>query len=223
MKLLVALALFASVPNAPAASGDEDQAQVDRAAELIGTGKPAEAVALLDTLINAQEARPRDKTRQLYCARTSAESLLYLLGAAKDKKAADVLPQSACYSVFLKGFALIDLNRPEEAKAWFERSVAMAPSNAQFLNELGEWHKNRHDWDAAWALFQRADEAASLSPKEDETRDKTRALRGMAFILVERGKLDDAEKLYRQCLKLDPNDDGSKRELQYIADRRKGG
>jgi tetratricopeptide (TPR) repeat protein len=223
MMLLLALALLAAAADPPTtvSTGQEDQAQVDRASELIHSGKPAEAVALLDALIASQEAKRKNDPRQVYCARSPAESLSYGLEAAKEKKAAVVLPQSACYSIYLKGFALIDLKRSDEAKTYLDRVVAMAPSNAQFLGEVGEWYKSRRDWDNAWAFFERADRAAAVSPKDRQTFDKTRAMRGMGFILIERGKLDEAEALFRQCLQLNPDDDHAKKELAYIADQRK--
>ncbi|HEX4736719.1 MAG TPA: tetratricopeptide repeat protein [Allosphingosinicella sp.] len=223
MKLLIALALLtaaAAPPAPPASAGQQDQAQVDRAAELIGAGKAADAVALLDALVASQEAQRKNDPRQTYCARSPAEALLYGVEAANEKKAAVVLPQSACYSIFLKGFALIDLNRPDDAKPYLERAVAMAPSNAHFLGELGEWYKNRHDWDQAWTFFQRANDAAALSPKDRHTFDKTRAMRGMGFVLIERGRYDEAEALFRDCLKLNPDDNHAKKELAYIAEHR---
>jgi tetratricopeptide (TPR) repeat protein len=42
----------------------------------------------------------------------------------------------------------------------------------------------------------------------------------MGWILVERGKLDEAEALYRQCLELNPDDSHAKAELDYIAQQR---
>lgn len=207
-------------PDSATAEIDADQAQVERASLLIGTGKPAEAIALLDPLIVRQEKNRASETRQVYCARGLTETLLYTGAAAQEKKGIVVLHRSACYTLFLKGFALIDLKRSDEAKAYFDRALAMAPSNAHFLGELAEWHKSRRDWDAAFALFQRAEAASAFSPPDSETFDKSRAMRGQAFILVERGKLDEAEKLYRACLKLDPDDRKSKAELQYIAEQR---
>jgi len=230
MHHVIGLALLAAQPAAqlqpaPARAApsvaDEDQAEVDRAVLLIHAGKPAEAVAVLDALIAAQEKRWAGDTQRRYCARSPVETILYAGTAAREKKPAVVAGRSACYPLFLKGFALIDLNRSEEARVYFDRALAMAPFNAQFLGELAEWHKNRRDWDKAMSLYKQAEGAAGFSPKEDEIFDRTRALRGQAFILVERGKMDEAEKLYRKCLELDPNDERAKQELQYIAEQRR--
>jgi tetratricopeptide (TPR) repeat protein len=227
----IALALLSAAATQPAAAAqhegaaptsqdDRDRAEVDRATLLIKAGKPDEALAVLDPLIAAQEKSRKADPRQTYCARSIQETIFYAGMGAKEKKNTVVLPQSACYSMFLKGFALIDLKRHDEAKVWFERALAMAPSNSQFIGELGEWYKSRRDWDKAAALYAEAESASLLSPADSQVFDKTRALRGRAFVLVERGKLDEAEKLYRQCLTLDPEDTRSKQELQYIAEQR---
>jgi tetratricopeptide (TPR) repeat protein len=205
---------------APASQADRDAAEIERATAFIKASKPDEAVAVLDALIAAQERTRKADPREAYCARSTQETILYSAMAAKAKKDAVILPESACYSMFLKGFALIDLKRSDEARAWFERALAMAPSNSQFIGELGEWYKSRRDWNKAASLYAQAETASAFSPADSQTFDKTRALRGRAFVLVERGKLDEAEKLYRQCLTLDPEDTRSKQELQYIAEQR---
>jgi Flp pilus assembly protein TadD len=45
-------------------------------------------------------------------------------------------------------------------------------------------------------------------------------MRGMGFVLIERGGLDEAEALFRDCLKLNPDDDHAKKELAYITEQR---
>lgn len=219
---LVAAALLATaaVASAQTAPADPDMAQVDRASALISDSRPAEAVALLDTLIAQQQRARAADSRKAYCARSPAEKAAYVAEAARAKVAAVVLPQSACYSLFLKGFALVDLNRGEEAKAWIERSIAMAPSNAHFIGELAEWYKTRRDFPTARALFQRALESSALSPDDRKTFDKSRALRGLGYILIEDGRYDDAEALYRQCLAMDPKDARAQAQLNYIAAQR---
>ena len=42
----------------------------------------------------------------------------------------------------------------------------------------------------------------------------------MAYDLVALGRLDEAEKLYLQCLELTPDDQKVKDELNYVRDQR---
>jgi len=39
-------------------------------------------------------------------------------------------------------------------------------------------------------------------------------------VLVERGKLDEAEKKYQQCIAANPNDTKAKAELQYVREQK---
>jgi Flp pilus assembly protein TadD len=43
-----------------------------------------------------------------------------------------------------------------------------------------------------------------------------RARRGLGYVLVELGKLDEAEKKYQQCLVDDPKDRKAAAELEYV-------
>jgi tetratricopeptide (TPR) repeat protein len=59
------------------------------------------------------------------------------------------------------------------------------------------------------------------SSKETRKEDLARAWRGEGYCLVEQGKLDEAEALYRKCLDADPDDRKAQRELQYVQGLRK--
>src|SRR5687768_17823699 len=96
----------------------------------------------------------------------------------------------------------------------------MAPMNSQFLSELGEWHKGRREWEPAFALFEKALDAVAVSPAELRDRRRGRALRGLGFIRIEQGRLDDAEDFFRKALKIDANDEKAQAELQYIREQR---
>jgi tetratricopeptide (TPR) repeat protein len=43
-----------------------------------------------------------------------------------------------------------------------------------------------------------------------------RARRGIGYVLVELGKLDEAEKKYQQCLADNPKDSRAAAELEYV-------
>jgi len=58
-------------------------------------------------------------------------------------------------------------------------------------------------------------------PKSTKTTDLTLAWRGQGYCLVELGRFDEAEKLYKKCLALDPSDKKAKGELEYIKSKRR--
>ena len=214
---------MAALAKAPAQADDriaKEDKRFERVAVLIATQKPDKAVKLLDDIIDDQEKAHRGETRQVYCARTGSETLAYAAMGAKTGKETVVLGPDWCMGIFLKGFALIDLRRPDEAKPLFDRAVAMAPLNAQFLGELAEWHKTRRAWSEAYALYERALAASEFSPDDMKSHDKRRAMRGLGFVLIEQGKLEEAEAMFRKVLAIDPGDKGAKSELQYIEEQR---
>ena len=194
--------------------------RLDRVAVLIKERKPGEAIAILDQLLAEEERAHAGEGRRIMSARSSAETLMYALEGATENRETVVVGPTWSMAVFLKGFALIDLGRADEAKPLLEKAVEMAPMNSQFLAELGEWHKGRRQWTEAYALFERAADATGISPEALQRAEKGRALRGMGFVLIEQGRLGEAEKVFRKCLKLDPNDQSAKNELQYIREQR---
>jgi tetratricopeptide (TPR) repeat protein len=213
MSLFIALALAAGAPETataqPGASPTEnrnvqstetnpDADKLGRAVSLVKTGKSADGIKLLDEIIATLEARYAENPAQFFCARSMPETVVYAGLGVKTKKAVTVLDQTWCYSYYYKGFALIDLGRGDEAKPYFDKAVAMAPMNSQFLGERGEWYKSRRDWPHALADFESAAGYAGFSPDEMKSFDQRRAWRGMSFVRVEQGRLDEAEKLLRQ-------------------------
>jgi tetratricopeptide (TPR) repeat protein len=224
--LLVAAPLPAAAkPAAPPAGAvsdaDAHSALIVRAALLIRDKKPAEAIELLDWIIAAQEKAHAGETRRIYSSRGPEETLFYMLEAAGAKVEAVAVGSEWSDAVFFKGFALIDMGRHDEAGVLLKRAVELAPANSQFLAELGEWHKTRREWEPAYSWFEKAEDRSSFSPKHSKKLHRSRALRGMGFVLIEQGKLDEAEKMFRKCLEIDSNDEGAKGELQYIRDQRR--
>jgi len=214
----------ASNPNAePATPEAVDPAEtlVNEAADLIDQKRPAEALPLLEKAIALEEQSYAGEQRQIFSSRSTTETLFYTLRGTTSKKDTIVIGPNWGTAEFLKGFVLIDLGRSDEAKPHFEKAIALSPMNGQYLGELGEWYKMRKDWEQAYDLFERASSAADFAP-DDESKsfERRRGLRGMGFVLIEQGKLDKAEKAFRECLEIDPNDAGAQNELAYIKAQR---
>ncbi len=188
------------------------------ARELIDQKQPQLAVGILDKTIAGIEKREAASTGPRWCAHTEGEATLYLkLAAAAGQDRPTAMDSPLCDAVFLRGYAWVDLGKTDLAEADFKRAIEMAPSNPHYLSEMGELQAHKHAFDAALAYYRRAEAAApTCSPAGTADVELTRAWRGIGYVEVELGQLDEAEAHYRHCLELDPHDEKARGELGYV-------
>ena len=96
----------------------------------------------------------------------------------------------------------------------------MSPFNAHYLNEYAEWYKINRNWQTAYDVFSQARDLREFSPPDYADQIEARALRGMGFCLIELGKLDEAEKMFKDSLKLVPENQTALNEIGYIKELR---
>lgn len=206
------------LPDAQAtqATQAEDLADFEKAGLLVKQRKPAEGLQVLDGLIGRFEARYRDSKARIYSARTRAESLHYMRQAANDRRSAIDVGPTWSHAQYLKGYALVELQRIPDARRALERAIELAPANAQFRSELGHTYQIDKSWTKALEAFTEAERATAFSLDDEKVRHQTRALRGQGFALIEMGRLEEAEARYRRCLALDANDQVAQMELRLI-------
>ena len=221
-----------AIPDEPvpaAAANPDDTAlgqQLMAAAQLVQSGQPARAITEhLDKIIAAYEQRYKDEKSKPYTGRSRVEQLLYLVQAAnakeEPKQGAIIVSQYWSDAWYLKGYALIELRRPIEARNALEAALALAPRNSQYLGELGTWYVGQRNWPQALKIFEQAASAAKeFAPPDAKNTELSRAWRGLGYVYVEQGRWDDAEKIYLQCLELDSNDRRAKNELNYVRAQR---
>jgi len=224
---------IAQEPQAPPAAPSQEQADqlLEKALQSIEAGNPQTAIdQFLDPLIVDFERMVTLEGPQLYSANTMGEAILYsALNAAVARKGetprdATVLGGAWSSALHLKGYALIDLERYEEAKATLRHGLEIAPMNPALWNELGAILQLEMNWPEALHAYEQGESNAGLFQGPDRKRVNpllTRALRGQGYVLIETGELKKAEKIYKRCLKLDPNDALAQKELVFIADLRK--
>lgn len=203
---------------APPAFNQDPQMQnlLEEARTLLDEKKPQAAIDKCESVIASFKTHYGSYKEKIYCARSSTENLGYLLKAAADKVNAIALSSTWSDAYFMKAYALQELGRTAEAKSALQRAVALSPWNSQNLSELGFIYGLEKNWAKAKETFEAAEEHAEIAPDGTKAVELARARRGLGYVLVELGKLDQAEKKYRQCLAADPNDTKAARELEYV-------
>lgn len=207
-------------------SADEDVAHVNLLLDgrrLVDAGQPREAITeYFDKVLSEYEAKYGNSEERIYCARTSTESFAYLLTAAAEEQEAFVLSETWANAHLMKGYALLELGRMSEGKSSIEQALTLSPYNSQYLSELAYVYQIEKNWPAALKYFQDAERfAEGFTPDNDKAFELAIARRGLGYVLVELGRLDEAEEKYRQCLAADPNDVKAKNELAYVLDLQK--
>src|SRR5207245_2846205 len=92
---------------------------------------------------------------------------------------------------FMKGYALQDLGRRAEAKASINHALELSPFSPQYLSELGEIYELEKNWPKAMQTFREAEDHNPLAPDESRAFELGTARRGIGYVLVELGKLDE--------------------------------
>jgi hypothetical protein len=193
-----------------------------RGRTILEHGDPQMAIAgYFDPVIEHFVRNYRDSGKHMYAARNRAQAILYAALPNDDKKPVEVLDSTWSDAYLMKAYALSELRRVGDAQAALEKAIALSPMMSQYLSELGYTYQVQGRCDRATASYAEAESAAETG-SDDSTRtsDLTRAWRGEAYCFVEQGRFDDAEKLYKKCLALDPSDAKAKGELQYINSKR---
>ena len=218
--LTLAIAVGIQNQRAAAPTDPETDSQIlkllQEARALIERKNPPAAIEKCDRVIASFKNSYGNRKEKIYCARWPTESLGYLVMAAADKKSAKVLSSTWSDAYFMKAYALQDMGRLADAKSEVKLAIELSPFNSQYVSELGEIYQLEKDWPKAKRTFEEAEDHASLSPDELRVEELGRARRGLAYVMVELGQLEDAEKKYQQCLAANPNDTRSARELEYV-------
>lgn len=224
--VVFAISLPAWCEQAPASTTDEDARAsqlVKMAWNLIQAKRPAEAMPYVDGVIAAYEARFKETgATRLLAARTNEERDFYFTVMASKKQQAKMVPTTWPHALFVKGYALVELDRIGEARSMLERAVDLAPGNATYRAELAYTQLREKDFEAALKTYSLSAVAArEFSPPEKRNAELAGAWRGMGYIYVELNRLADAEEMYRKCLALDANDVKASSELRYVLNLRK--
>src|SRR5687768_1947294 len=116
---------------------------LEEARALLDGKKPQAAIAKCDQVIALFKAHYGKRKEKVYCGRTPAETLGYLVKAAAamnegkfeaGKKQAIVISPTWSTAYFMKAFALAELRKRPEAMSTLQEAIALSPWNSQYLS-----------------------------------------------------------------------------------------
>jgi len=170
-----------------------------------------------DKVIESCKAQYLNGDQKYFASRSTKETLYYMVKASTEKQNAVAVAPTCADALYLKGYASIDLGQLDIGERFIRQAVEMSPVNAMYISELGHIYQTRRDWKNALDTFAQAEKyAQDFSPPAIVDKELSRAKRGVGYNLTELGRFDEAEAKYRECLKIDGNDETALRELEYI-------
>jgi len=221
--LLIAAMLTAAPIVATGQGKDRDsvaEATISQAFSAIQAGDPARALTMVEPVVASFDKEFSGEKRHIFCSQTAEQDGYYLTTAEGGADNVRLVTVTWCDALYVKAFALVDLDRLDDAQSAFERLVTFAPKHARYLNELAYVLLKKKEWQHSIDTYKSAEAAATFTPQR---RDYERcvAFRGIGFDFVELGRLDDAEAAYRKCLAIVPDEPKSLGEIEYIKEQRK--
>jgi len=204
----------AQTANAPG----PDYTRLVEGRQVLQQGNPQRAITeYLDPVIDHFVAAYKGSKSRIYSAQNQVKMIIYAALPADNNQSIEVLDSVWADAYLLKAYALTELKRIPDAQQALESAIGLSPMNSQYLSELAYTYQMQKDCEKSIATYEQAASMAELSSDDaTKTNDLTRAWRGQGYCLVEQGKLKEAEAKYHQALALDPKDDKSKGELEYI-------
>ena len=200
-----------------------DSDKLDSAISAISTGDLAEAKRLLFSVIkNAPKEYSHQSTTEegglIIRFWDQAEFLQYVTWR---KPTQDIICKVSVYprAFFHLGFIGVAERDYESAIGYLDQAAALEPTNPKIALEKAQALMALKRSSEALKLFE---QVSNVGPYTSEA-DVARGLRGKGFVLIEMGRMAEAEDVLNASLRLDPDSDLAKSELGYIAQLKSGG
>lgn len=186
--------------------------------KLIEAGEAQRAISeCLRPVIDGFEKTYDGSQKRVYSAQNQQQVFVYAIMPTDKNQSVEVVGGDWADAYLMTAYALTDLKRISDAQAALQAAIRLSPLNSQYQAELAYTYQVLKDCDKSIETYRQAASVVELG-SEDRTRldDLGRAWRGEGYCLVEQGKLDEAEAVYRKAIDANPKDQKSQGELRYI-------
>ena len=120
---------------------------------------------------------------------------------------------------FYMGFIGVAERDYQSAIGYLDRAAALEPTNPKITLEKAQALMGLKRPSEALKLFEQVSTVGPFTSGAEVAR----GLRGKGFVLIELGRMAEAEDALNESLKLEPNSDVAKNELRYLAQLKSGG
>lgn len=191
----------------------------ERARDALTSGKPDDAIALVDPIIAKAEASDA-KDADSMCPGV-AVAVLSAFMARQNPNIVISAGDDWCEAMFLKGYALAELKRSEQAAAVLGKLVKHDPDNPNYQSEYAYVLQSSGKMDDSMAAYKKVVRISEkLSDKPNRQHWRAVGLRGIGYIYSDRQQWNEAVKAYQESLKAEPDNKVALGELDYIARNR---
>ena len=200
----------------------ESEQLLSKGMDFLSRNNTKKAIKQFDKVIESCEGQYNNKKQKFYAVRSPIETIYYMIKAASENNSAVAVAPTCAEALYLKGYSLLDLSKVESAEGYLLRAVDMSPVNSMYLSELAHIYQIKKDWNKSLEVYRKSEQnAETYSPQEVKLKELSRAKRGVGFVLIELGRLDEAEAKFRECLDINKNDIKALKEIRYIEEIRK--
>lgn len=204
----------------------QDAEKVNRAAVALNAGDVAEALQLLREVIanapsdyaNSSEEPDGTLVIKFWDQSSFVHYVMWQKARAADRGVrwiGNAYPRAFYYL----GFIGVKLKHYADALHYLEQGHRLEPTNPKFQFEKAQALVHSGEKEKALALYEAVNEPGPFV----SARDLAIAHRGRGFVLIELGRLDEAERAFHSSLQIEPGNKIALQELQYIEHLRQGG
>jgi tetratricopeptide (TPR) repeat protein len=164
---------------------------------------------------------------EIYASHSTTETNAYAAKVAKENEGAAkplrmvTVDGAWTDALLLKARAQVALNKISDAKSTLNQATVISPAYPYVWIEYGKIHQSEKDWDKMLQAYKTTENyAGAVEDKAVQKQVLATGLRGQAAALVELGRFDEAEALYKRCLKMDKDDSAATDGLAQLNTRR---
>lgn len=204
-------------------SSGTDSEKVDQATQSIAAGDLKTAKRILSSVITNAPLKYSHQTEEDNGSLTirfwDQAEFVHFVTWKKPSKSIQWVVSVYPRAYFYLGFIAVAERDYHTAIDYLDRGAVLEPTNPKFKLEKAQALAGLKKYPEAFAIYNQVSEVGPFV----QSTDVARALRGKGFVLIEMGRVAEAEDALKASLSFEPGSKVAQDELRYIAQLRANG